>query len=173
MARRPGTRIRNYNVEPSKNLFGPKAVEPHSPWQLLIERARLEKGISLREFAAKSEIPSGTIFNWVRSKQGCPTRSNYTSTINNKIAAAIGLDPEELASAYNQSAFRPVDPNVIEPESKSCAEDRPLTVLERFLAVLRQSGKDSFTLNDLEFYKNGSSAEFVWNLSRERAVKVA
>lgn len=152
----PGSRIRNYNIEPANNPYGPKAVEPHSPWQLLVEKIRKDKHITLRELAARAQVPSGTLFNWVRNKRGCPSRSAYTSSVNARFAKALGITQEELAEAYNKSVFTPLDPSKQEedprPAPRVSENASAFTVdgLRRFLAHLRSSGRTEFTLTELE-----------------------
>lgn len=153
MARKPGERIRDYSIEPSRNKFGPKAVNPHSPWQLLIEKSRKEKKIPLRELATRAQIPSGTLFNWVRAKKGAPPRISYTANLNRRIATALGIEPEHLADAYNSSAFKPVDHAAIEMDPRPAPQLREnadaVDGLDRLLHVLRAAGRQTFTLTEL------------------------
>ena len=147
-------------MEPSKNRYGPKAVEPHSPWQLLLENARKEKRIALRDLATRAQIPAGTLFNWVRSKKGAPPRLSYTANLNRRLAIALGVTPEELADAYNASAFRPVDPDANEsaprpaPHVSEDATAYTVEGLKRLLATLKATGRTSFTLMELELSIN-------------------
>lgn len=156
MAREPGSRIRNYDIEPSSNPYGPKAVEPHSPWQLLVEQTRAQKKITLRDLAARAQIPAGTLFNWVRNKRGCPSISTYTAQVNARFARALGTTEEKLADAYNKSLFKPLDINAKEPPPRPAPQvseaATAFTVdgLKRFLTHLRSSGRSEFTLSELE-----------------------
>lgn len=156
MARKPGSRVRDYNAEPSTNQFGPRAVEPHSPWQKLIESSREEKEITLRDLAARADIPAGTLFNWVRNKRGCPPRISYTANMNKRFATALGISPDTLADAYNASAYKPLDPAAIEADPRPAPHvsenSTAFTVdgLKRFLAILKATGRPSFTIGELE-----------------------
>ena len=156
MARLPGSRIRNYDIEPSDNPFGPKAVEPHSPWQLLVEKTRAEKQITLRQLAALADIPSGTLFNWVRNKRGCPSRSSYTTGVNARFAKALGISEHKLAEAYNNSLFKPLDPKISEPDPRPAphvsenATAFTVDGLRRFLATLKATGRETFTIAELD-----------------------
>lgn len=156
MPRKPGSRARDYSAEPSKNRYGPKHVEPHSPWQLLIENTRSEKQISMRELASRAQIPSGTLFNWLRAGTGAPGRLSYTSTVNARLSQALGISEEMLAEAYNASAFRPVDPKVIEPDPRPAphhSENHPaisVDGLRHFLNNLKATNRQSFTIAELE-----------------------
>lgn len=162
MARQPGSRIRNYDIEPSKNRYGPKAVEPHTPWQLMIEAARAQTKMPLRKVAEKSDIPAGTLFNWLRAKTGAPPRATYTANLNRRLAEALMIKPEDLAEAYNKSAFNPVDPDAFEEAPSAPAPPSPAPVvqediiafrvdgLKRLLAMLRSTGRTSFTMAEIE-----------------------
>lgn len=153
MPREPGSRIRDFNVEPSDNQHGPQAVEPHSEWQLLIERTRSEKKLSIREVASKSNIPSGTLYNWVRAKKGAPSRSIYTASANKRLAHALQIDENELAEAYNRSAFNPVDPNQPDPPPRpaprASGED-PRRIIGELVAALRKTKRSTFTIDEIE-----------------------
>lgn len=156
MARPPGSRGRDYNEEPSNNRHGPKHVEPHSPWQVLVEKQRVKTQQSLRVIATRANIPSGTLFNWVRSKKGCPPRISYTQHLNKCLATALEVDEQKLADAYNSSAFKPVDPKIIEAPAHSLLQpqqnsaDLVVEALKRLLDVLKSTGRTSFTLSELE-----------------------
>jgi hypothetical protein len=162
MARLPGSRIRNYDIEPSNNRYGPKAVEPHTPWQLMIEAARLKTKTPLRKVAEKSDIPAGTLFNWLRAKTGAPPRATYTANLNRRLAETLKIKPEDLAEAYNKSAFAPVDPDAFEESKAPSPAPAPAPMvredlvtfrvdgLKRLLAMLRSTGRNSFTLAEIE-----------------------
>jgi hypothetical protein len=156
MPRKPGSRARDYSIEPSTNRYGPKHVDPHSPWQLLIESTRAEKQIPVRALATRAQIPPGTLFNWLRSGTGAPSRTTYTTSVNARLSRALGISEDSLADAYNQSAFRPVDPTIADPEPRPAphlAENATaFTVdgLRRFLHNLKATGRKSFTIEELE-----------------------
>lgn len=154
MARQPGSRFRNYKLQPSTNRFGPKAVDPHSPWQLLVEKQRCKTKQSLRDVATRAQIPAGTFFNWSRAKTGAPPRSSYTQDVNKRLAEALELPEQELADAYNASAFCPVDPKVMERAPAPNVQENPsgfiVDGLKRLLAVLKSTGRDHFSLMELE-----------------------
>lgn len=156
MARKPGSRSRDYDLEPATNKLGPKAMNPHSQWQLLVEKQRETTKQPIRKIAELSQIPAGTLFNWVRSKRGAPPRASYTDDLNRNLARALRISPEELAEAYNASAFRPLKPDVVEAIERfdgrhpkilsQIAEDG----LVRLIAILRASGRLSFSIEELE-----------------------
>lgn len=138
------------------NLHGPKPVEPHSPWQILIEKRRLETKQPLRTIASRAQIASGTLFNWVRAKKGYPPRTSYDQNLNKRLAIALEVEEQELADAYNASAFKPVDPKIIETSARSRLKPQQNSAvfvagaLTQLLDVLKSTGRTSFTLSELE-----------------------
>ena len=173
MARQPGSRFRDYSAEPSTNRYGPKAVNPFSPWQILVEKQRVETKQPLRLIATRAQIPSGTLFNWVRAKRGCPPRTSYTQDLNKRLALALQCDEQELADAYNASAFRPVDPKVIEAPPRPAPhtlQENPTAYtvdgLKRLLAMLKASGRTSFTFGEIEL-----TAGMILGLGADPSVK--
>jgi len=149
--------MKDYSVEPSDNRYGPQAVNPHTEWQIKIETTRAEKKLSLRELASRANVPSGTLFNWVRAKKGAPPRASYTAGVNRRLAKALGIPEKELADLYNRAAFQPVDPSTPEPERPRPAPHLQENIttftvdgLRRFLHHLKATGRESFTLLELE-----------------------
>lgn len=148
--------MKDYSQDPSDNRYGPQAVNPHTQWQLAIEDARTELKISLRELASRAHVPAGTLFNWVRAKKGAPPRTSYTANINRRLAKALKIPEKQLADLYNRAAFRPVDPSKDEPDPHPAPRVQEnataFTVdgLRRFLANLKATGRDSFSIMELE-----------------------
>ncbi len=161
MSRRPGSRIRDYQIEPANNVRGPVATNPHSPWQLLIEEIRETREISIRDLAKRAHIPSGTLFNWLRSRRGGPSKSIYTPQINKRLAAAIGVKESKLTDAYNRSVGLPAPHPHEKPFAAPAEIPAPLLreeetsfrieALKRFLHSLEATGKTEFTLQELKF----------------------
>ena len=122
----------------------------------MVEAARVKEEVSLRELATRAQIPAGTLFNWVRAPKGAPPRNAYTSNVNRRLAKALNIPEKNLAKAYNESAFRPIDPNIDEPSPRPAPHLREnhtaFTVdgLQRFLHHLKATGRTSFTLLELE-----------------------
>lgn len=156
MPAQPGSRRRIYGEEPFDGSSPHKPVDPHSEWQVKIEDARAEKGLSFRKLAELSKIPAGNLFNWLRSAKGTPSRTAYSSSVNNRLATALGIDPEELADAYNKSAFKPVDPNTPDPAPRAPRpgpqENLPgdPESLRGFLGALKATRRPSFSISELE-----------------------
>ena len=157
MALSPGSRRRIYKDDPRSNKTGPRAVDPHSPWQLLVEKQRKELKLSMRKLATRAQVSDGSLFNWLRNAAGGPTRMSYSANTNRRFAVALGLKPEILAEAYNESLFTPVDPDAIEEPprpaphpSKELPAGFSVDGLRRFLAMAEACGKATFTLADLK-----------------------
>lgn len=158
MAIPAGSRRRDYSTNPKPDpVSGPKTVEPHSPWQLLVEGKRSEMSLTLRELASRAQVAQGSLFNWVRAPSGGPSRRIYTANVNLRFANALKLEPEDLAEAYNNSVNKPLDPEAFEPEPAPRApgfqeSSTAFTVdgLKSFLAMAKASGKTTFTYADLE-----------------------
>lgn len=143
---------RNPAPHPGRQVF----VEPHSPWQLEIERIREQKEISIRALAADAKIPDATLFNWLRSRSGRPQQRHYTANVNRRLASALGVTPAALADAWNRSVPK-LDPDAIDPEPRAPApppSEDPATLkvdgLKRLKAMLRASEAASFTLAEIE-----------------------
>lgn len=156
MAISPGSRRRIYEIDPSQGNAH-KFVDPHSPWQKKIEEARAEKEISLRKLGEMAKVSPATLYNWLRSTRGGPSRTYYTTSVNERIANALRLDPKELAEAYNQSQQRPLDPDQPDPaprapappSSKGLPAGNP-DALKRFMATLHAMGAASYSIAQLE-----------------------
>ncbi len=166
MPRTPGSRGTDYSAKTDVPTYGPRLVDPHSPWQLLVEKWRSEEKVAVRLLASRALIPTGTLFNWLRSKTGAPSRMAYTQDVNKRITKALHPKAsgkkfeeleKELADAYNKSAYTPVDPNVIEsprPAPHSLQENSTAFTadgLVRFLQMLKTTGRESFSMAELEF----------------------
>lgn len=85
-----------------------KRVDPFSPWQTLIQDRCTELGISTRALADKIATPRKryehtTIWAWLRTPEGTPPGNTYTSELNRRLASAISLHPDVLATAFEES----------------------------------------------------------------------
>jgi hypothetical protein len=152
MPPRPGYRRKNYELEPSENKKGPKAVEPHSPWQLMVETSRSDQSISIRRLGEMANFPSGTLFNWVRAITGVPPRSSYPKSTNKRIAGALGIEPGKLWDAFVMSLNPDIKPDsVANPDAKSdSAKPVGREPIEILLAMLRSASRSQFTLAEIE-----------------------
>jgi len=157
MARQPGSRIRDFDQQPAANPRGPSHVNPHTPWQILIEDTR-GSSMSIRDLAAKAKIPDATLYNWLRAKRGSPTAANYSASINRRLASALGLDPAVLADAYNRSQPT-LDPDAPDeaprapaPQPSGNLPGTQVDGLKRFLAMLDASGAQTFTLDQIKAF---------------------
>lgn len=152
MPPRPGHRRKNYELEPSENKKGPKAVNPHSPWQLMIETSRSLQSISMRHLAHSAKIPPATIFNWVRAKTGDPPRSSYPQATNNHIADTLGVEPTKLWEAYESSLKSVIQPHSVEDVGGESDSAKPVDrdPIEILLAMLKSASRSQFTLSEIE-----------------------
>ena len=112
---KPGTKMRDYSAPPPpsgddkparKRII--KRVDPFSPWQTLIYDRCTELGISTRALAEKVRGPRSsyehtTIWAWLRSPEGVPPGTTYTTDLNKRLATAINVHPDVLAAAFEES----------------------------------------------------------------------
>ena len=86
-------------------------VEPHSPFQILVDRKRQQLGYSTRHLALKiSELlPStgfvrqSTLWFWLHQKNGAPHPRAITSERLKAIAKTIGVTVDELKQSIDAS----------------------------------------------------------------------
>lgn len=156
-----GSRRRDYSEQPATNKNGPVFADPHSPWQLMIEAAREEHQLSIREVAQKANVPAGTLFNWLRGQRGFPLKRYYNEKVNDRLARALHLKPEGLLKAYAQSAI--ADMSLLQEEaSEYRTTSRPAPrapdsgkfssalSASRLIQVLEATGKESFTVAQIK-----------------------
>lgn len=160
MPPRPGYRRKDYDTEPSKARIGPQFVEPHSEWQLLVEKTRATKRLSIRTLAELSKVPAGTFFNWIRAKSGCPPYTTYKPAVNDRLAKILGLPAESLWQAYKNSLdSEPVpaptfqkNPSLGIPvnlEQSPAAYRAGTNKLAQFQNMLAATGKQSFSIQEI------------------------
>ena len=89
-------------------------------------------------------------------QEGSAPRASYTANINRRLAKALKIPEKELAELYNRAAFQPVDPSKDEPGPRPAPHVQEnataFTVegLRRFLANLKATGRDTFSMMELE-----------------------
>jgi hypothetical protein len=163
MPPRPGYRRKDYDRDPSRNPKGPQAVEPHSTWQLLVEKSRAKKRLSLRALASAAKIPPGTLFNWVRAKSGTPPYTTYKKPLNTRLASTLEIEPEQLwkafeesLDAYEKSLPAPAPPaplpQRIPAAGNSLAEDETpyrTGTLAQLKAMIAATGRQAFTAQEI------------------------
>jgi len=114
-----------------------------SAWQKLIEDQRVALNKSLRAVANATggEISFNGLWQWLRLDTGFPAPRNYTAAKNAALARALDLDPDTLASAYEEAkmAFGL-------RSAKSTARE---TTKFALLRKLIQEGKATWTRSDL------------------------
>lgn len=95
-------------VKSSPSIARGTRGEPFSKWQKLVASRMQELGISTRALAAMISTPSWspentTVWAWTRCKDGCPPKDSYSSSVNERMANALELDPDVLAAAYEDA----------------------------------------------------------------------
>jgi hypothetical protein len=110
-------------------------MEPHSPWQKMVDARQRELRISWRLLEKKlaKKFTYSTIRAWTFNKEGFPKAESYTEEINRMLAEALELKPELLAQAYEDSRRHLIITD------KSAGAKGPLSVLRRLFADSKQT----------------------------------
>jgi hypothetical protein len=126
----------------------------------MVEEHREIQGLSIRALAKETDIPAGTIFNWVRAKSGHPPASSYTEAVNGRLAYRLEVDPKILWKAFKDSLTKrkPAPAPAPMPQENSAPamkeESAPYrtspALRPRLIAMLRVTGKQTFTLEEIE-----------------------
>ena len=82
---------------------------------------------------SKRTIANTTIWAWTKNIDGYPPKDTYTDEINRKLAHALGIKPEILAQAFEDSRRHLI---VADPAAASRGK---LSVLRRLFADSKQS----------------------------------
>jgi hypothetical protein len=115
-----------------------------SPWQaLVLERAELT-GHTTRSLAAAITTPrrafaNTTLWSWTRCHDGGPSPSAYKPEVNRLMAKALGIPPDTLAAAYDQSRLCFTTGN-------GDASARRMAVLRKMFA---DSSRETWTRDDI------------------------
>jgi hypothetical protein len=82
-------------------------VEPHSPFQKLVDAKRMEKGMSVRELARemsrKAKISQSTVWIWLHHKNGYPHPKSFTKARSEALCSVLGLKSAELHRVIDAS----------------------------------------------------------------------
>lgn len=92
-------------------------VEPHSPWQKLIDGKRLQLGFTFGEVAEAIGVHKGTFWAWLHNLNGFPHPKAFNAGHLARLAKKLNLKPVELEEALDASRHlytaretpRPVD----------------------------------------------------------------
>jgi hypothetical protein len=137
------------NVNPAPAAEKPKRVikrvEPFSEWQLLVQARCQEDNISTRALAAKIATPERkfehtTIWSWLRSPEGSPPSETYTADLNRRLAKALGITPERLAEAFDNSRRK------FAFSSPHASQQGPLNILAM---LFKSSSRKSWTTAEI------------------------
>jgi hypothetical protein len=110
-----------------------KRVDPFSPWQLLVQERCADLRLSTRALTAKISTAEWspehtTVWAWLRSPEGTPPADTYTAALNRRMATALGIKPDVLAQAFEDSRRRFV------LSSTAPGQQGPLSVLRTLFA---------------------------------------
>lgn len=86
-------------------------LPPHSPFQLLIDGARLAKGYSERELARivaadGVHMPVSTLYLWLHSKSGIPSKKSCGPQHVRAFAKHLSIKESDIRSAIEASGYR-------------------------------------------------------------------
>jgi len=123
--------IRNRKAPPCGRIV--KYGEPHSPFQKLIDRARLEHGLSGRALAKAAKIGFSNLYGWLHNESGYPSVRSFTPEILRRLASVLGLAPSEIEKALDASR------HVFTPKQNPM----PVEVRDAFRAFIEILGRDT------------------------------
>ena len=120
-------------------------VLPHSPFQVLIDQARISKGYSIRELALLideegAHHPYSTLYLWLHSKTGVPTKKSFSNKHVQALAKHLGLKETDIRGAVDTSSYR----------FTPCAEPVPqpaIDVFAQFITTLENDKRINFNRN--------------------------
>lgn len=85
-----------------------KVTVPHSPFQKLVEAARVTRQMSTREIAKEmnsrgAKVDQSTVWVWLHSENGYPAPRSFTAKHLKALAAALKLREPEIRKALDES----------------------------------------------------------------------
>lgn len=110
-----------------------KRVDPFSPWQLLVQERCADLRFSTRALTEKISTADWhpehtTVWAWLRSPEGTPPAETYTPGLNRRLATALGIKPDVLAQAFEDSRRKFILTN------STPGQQGPLSVLRMLFA---------------------------------------
>lgn len=78
-------------------------IEPHSPFQKLVEARRREIGLSGRALAKQLHISQSTLWIWMHNENGYPHPKSFKPRDLAALATQLGLDITALRTALDAS----------------------------------------------------------------------
>lgn len=105
---KPGTRTGPAPRAEKTTRPRPKRMDPHSPWQKLVDERMQDLQITSRALASKISTAARsfthtTVWAWTRCVDGAPPKATYSHDLNRRLALALDIPPETLAMAYEDS----------------------------------------------------------------------
>jgi len=80
-----------------------KYVAPWSPWQKLVDAARMRLGLSYGDIATKIGAHKGSVWIWFCSPNGFPHPKSFTAERASALYSLLKLDPRVAAQALDAS----------------------------------------------------------------------
>ena len=109
---------------PNKTPLPPSARRnqfelPHSPFQQLVESARVRQDLSWNDLAEATGKHKSTVWAWIHNRTGFPAPHSYTEETLKLLAAALKIELADLKQAIDASRILfgtpdPVPPDVME-----------------------------------------------------------
>jgi hypothetical protein len=117
-------------------------MEPHSPWQILVDTRMRDLGVASRTLAkillpARKSLNHTTVWAWTRNTDGYPPPATYSEEINLLLAQTLQLKPELLAKAYEDSRRHLII------KDNEASQRGPLRILRRIFAESSQKSWSS------------------------------
>lgn len=128
-------------------------VEPHSPFQKLIETARLRYGFTTRSLGAAIGTSQSNVWIWTHNKNGFPSPKSFKEHHLEALSQVLKIPQEEIRSAIDASRswYRPGE----------LPPPRPtIDAFKAFIEVLENDKRDrfarSFVINLAKVFYNGT-----------------
>ena len=78
-------------------------VAPTSPWQKLVDAARIKLGLSFEDIATAIDGNKGSVWIWFHNKNGYPHPKSFTAERATALYRVLKLDPHVAATALDAS----------------------------------------------------------------------
>jgi len=91
-----------------KKVYAKKRVKfsaPHSPFQKLVDKARLAKKLSIAALAAslKPKVNRGSMWIWLHNENGYPSKNSATPARLESLSKVLGIPLPQLQEALDAS----------------------------------------------------------------------
>ncbi len=103
---------------------------PTSPFQVLIENARIKRKLSYREIAQEIGKSAGVVWQWLHSKNGTPTAGSCKEQHLERLAACLDIPLPQIKEAYDLSRHRFTEPGAVVPRPSTEAFQQFIEAVE-------------------------------------------